>query len=862
MAKVLVTEDYLKDIADAIRGKNGLTRKYTPSEMSEAILGLPGELHIPINIEFSNSDSSHQTVSVDSSFFPETVTSSTYTSDFIITYPNSVRLHSSVTPGHGYLAGTLDYVNVNADWGDTKTFSVSEAVALTSPVFSYQVISTNNVDFGDTVSIKYVFTGPSLQTVYTDGSNTTITVQELSSNEVYEYTRNYVVTEADILQGYIDFSLTNNTFGGSEVVEITTSQKRSSVSFSVYGDGSATNAQFIVTNTGNNTLHSLNINNSLNYNTWYVYELGPGNSSEVFNFGDISSNFDIEYVTVYLTAYTSGTDSTNISYSANLEYSGFAVSNPEISLSYSPITNKLKIVNTGNRILYSSGFRCSAINNGSTTSGNYTLSTLGVGASPEIPLSSMVTIKNYDASLSQTSDSVTIEFTSYLEPVMEGPYNKTETFYLPHIVNLENYSRDNITNNSSYLSASNVNQLTNIVAGSSANHAISNNCSNLISLNNLEKTWYMDNVTSMDGMFDHCQSLTSLDVSNWNVSNVTGMGHLFSHCESIVSLDLSKWNTSSVTNMNGMFNGCSNLTILDISGFTTQHLLTVNQNSVDFSNMFNGCNNLQYLIIDSNEFKFALKSNSNFGLNTITDCKILVPYDLIETYKSATRWDSVSQKFEPIENYIVTRSNGQVFVEERDFGSLNPELSISYVPALNLVSVENTGDMRMTDVIVRCSVTGDSYEFDSIDIPDDNTEIFDTAFSLSSIPSGTSSITISVDALNRDLEQQVPIYTISETFSINSEQNLQLGVSASGNVSNPLITITNIGEYNITDIEISIKETSESFSYSDTVLGPGESYNCTPDLDGNSTVTVGVIAGSSHPGYATTILIKKITFSN
>lgn len=40
MAKVLITEQYLQDVADAIRGLNGLTTTYTPAEMAAAITGL------------------------------------------------------------------------------------------------------------------------------------------------------------------------------------------------------------------------------------------------------------------------------------------------------------------------------------------------------------------------------------------------------------------------------------------------------------------------------------------------------------------------------------------------------------------------------------------------------------------------------------------------------------------------------------------------------------------------------------------------------------------------------------------------------------------------------------------------------
>lgn len=41
MTKVLVTEDYLGDIADAIRAKNGGSDTYTPGQMAGAIDALP-----------------------------------------------------------------------------------------------------------------------------------------------------------------------------------------------------------------------------------------------------------------------------------------------------------------------------------------------------------------------------------------------------------------------------------------------------------------------------------------------------------------------------------------------------------------------------------------------------------------------------------------------------------------------------------------------------------------------------------------------------------------------------------------------------------------------------------------------------
>ena len=37
MAQVLINEDTLKNIADAIRGINGLSKRFKPSEMAAAI---------------------------------------------------------------------------------------------------------------------------------------------------------------------------------------------------------------------------------------------------------------------------------------------------------------------------------------------------------------------------------------------------------------------------------------------------------------------------------------------------------------------------------------------------------------------------------------------------------------------------------------------------------------------------------------------------------------------------------------------------------------------------------------------------------------------------------------------------------
>ena len=50
-------------------------------------------------------------------------------------------------------------------------------------------------------------------------------------------------------------------------------------------------------------------------------------------------------------------------------------------------------------------------------------------------------------------------------------------------------------------------------------------------------------------MFEHAESLTTLDLSNWEVSNVKNMGHMFEYCTNLKILDLGNWNTKNLESM-------------------------------------------------------------------------------------------------------------------------------------------------------------------------------------------------------------------------------------------------------------------------------------------------------------------------
>ena len=68
------------------------------------------------------------------------------------------------------------------------------------------------------------------------------------------------------------------------------------------------------------------------------------------------------------------------------------------------------------------------------------------------------------------------------------------------------------------------------------------------------------NVTDMSLLFDHCQKLTSLDLSNFNTEKVTNMEAMFSVCPKLKTIYASdKFTTAAVTNSENMFSYCNSL---------------------------------------------------------------------------------------------------------------------------------------------------------------------------------------------------------------------------------------------------------------------------------------------------------------
>ena len=137
------------------------------------------------------------------------------------------------------------------------------------------------------------------------------------------------------------------------------------------------------------------------------------------------------------------------------------------------------------------------------------------------------------------------------------------------------------------------------------------------SLTNLDLSNFdTSKVTCMEWMFGVCSSLTNLDLHSFDTSNVTSMDSMFYACSSLTNLDLHSFDTSKVTNMYNMLGSCSSLTTLDLSNFDTSNVTTM-------SSMFQSCSNLTNL--DLSNFNTSKVTSMQYMFN---DCPSLTTLDV------------------------------------------------------------------------------------------------------------------------------------------------------------------------------------------------------------------------------------------
>lgn len=162
------------------------------------------------------------------------------------------------------------------------------------------------------------------------------------------------------------------------------------------------------------------------------------------------------------------------------------------------------------------------------------------------------------------------------------------------------------------------------------------------------------NVTSMDGMFVRCISLTS--IPQLNTSNVTSMSSMFGGCTSLTYI--SQLDTSNVEYMNEMFAGCSALT-------TIPQLDT--SNVVDMSYMFQNFIQVGPMSLVDNYKDFQTGAALTY-IPQLDTSKVKYMYEMFSGCASLTHIASIDMSSVEDTEYIFSYCNALVFALIKNIG--------------------------------------------------------------------------------------------------------------------------------------------------------------------------------------------------
>ena len=144
-----------------------------------------------------------------------------------------------------------------------------------------------------------------------------------------------------------------------------------------------------------------------------------------------------------------------------------------------------------------------------------------------------------------------------------------------------------------------------------------NNCKKLKEIKGINKI-NTEKVYKMTAMFQNCNEMEYLDLSDFDTSNATEMGGMFMQCYKLKEIKgINKFNTSNVNSLKGTFQNCREMEYLDLSNFDTSKV-------IDMRWTFNGCFNLKE-IKGINKFN---TSNVNSLKGTFQNCSEMEYLDL------------------------------------------------------------------------------------------------------------------------------------------------------------------------------------------------------------------------------------------
>ena len=141
------------------------------------------------------------------------------------------------------------------------------------------------------------------------------------------------------------------------------------------------------------------------------------------------------------------------------------------------------------------------------------------------------------------------------------------------------------------------------------------NCPNLKKIN-FNKNIQSNTVKDMSYMFHNCEKIISINLSSFYTSECEDMSCMFYGCKSLANLNISNFDTRTCEKMAYMFYNCETLTSLDLSNFYTNNCKNV-------SYMFCGCKFLLRLNIQNIDFSRIInKENFIEGCSSLTEITI------------------------------------------------------------------------------------------------------------------------------------------------------------------------------------------------------------------------------------------------
>ena len=137
-------------------------------------------------------------------------------------------------------------------------------------------------------------------------------------------------------------------------------------------------------------------------------------------------------------------------------------------------------------------------------------------------------------------------------------------------------------------------------------------------------------------MFQGCNNLVNLDVTNFNTKNSKSFYCMFYNCNNLKKIDVSKFNSSKCETIYGMFINCRSITEIDMINWDMSNLKYSDnytyENPIDY--LFNGCSNLKTIKISGDlkkeeankDFKGGIfkgvPKSGNLILNKNKECNI------------------------------------------------------------------------------------------------------------------------------------------------------------------------------------------------------------------------------------------------